>query len=190
MTIKEDKKALRIQMLNRLKDNNNKYEKENCILAKLIETNEFKNASSIGVTLSMQHEFETRWLIRYAQLKGKEVYVPFCDYKNKKMTFVKYTSPTDVVQDNFGIDIMNHKLENGTHPDLIIVPGVIFNHDGYRIGYGGGYYDKFLSKYHGTTISLLFEMQLGNVITEDHDIPVQMIITENQIIKMESTNGQ
>ena len=68
--------------------------------------------------------------------------------------------------------------------DLIIVPGVAFDKCGYRIGYGGGYYDRFLSNLdHVTKISLAFNMQLIDKIPTDHfDIPVNYIITEKEII--------
>ncbi|WP_414042925.1 5-formyltetrahydrofolate cyclo-ligase [Macrococcus animalis] len=185
MTIKSEKKEIRLAMLERLKSNHNKIEKETSIKQTFINQDVFKNAQSIGITMSMEHEFDTRWLIDYAKKYGKKVYVPFCDYKSKQMHFVRYTSDEDIVKDSFGIDIMNHQLEYDTYPDLLIVPGVVFNEKGYRIGYGGGYFDKYLSHFKGKTVSLIFELQFGEVLIENHDIPVQMIITEDRIINNE-----
>lgn len=182
MTIKSDKKELRLAMLAQLKHNQNKTEKEDSIIHTFINEDVFRNANSIGITMSMNHELDTRWLIEYAAGLGKKVYVPYCDYKTKQMHFVRYTSEEDIVKDSYGIDIMNHQHEVGTQPELLVVPGVIFNEGGYRIGYGGGYFDKFLSHYTGQTVSLIFEVQLGEVLIEPHDIPVSMLITEKRKI--------
>ncbi|MCU7556844.1 5-formyltetrahydrofolate cyclo-ligase [Macrococcus capreoli] len=186
MTSADEKKKLRNAMLKKLNHQEDKYLKENKLIKQLIVHPKFEQAQSIGITLSMAHELDTRFVIRYAQLMGKAVYVPFCDYKEKQMYFVQYTDPNDIIQDSFGIDIMAHTKRKGAHPDLLIVPGVVFNQDGYRIGYGGGYYDKFLSQYAGSTISLVFEIQMDDVIIEQHDIPVETIITENRIIEVEA----
>lgn len=184
MTITQEKKTRRLAMIEQLKQIENKYEKENQIIKSLMAHPKFKAAESIGITLSMDHELDTRFLIRYAQLLDKKVFVPCCDYKTKVMSFVKYTRPSDLVKDSYGIDVMQHHIEEGTSPELIIVPGVIFNEQGYRTGYGGGYYDKYLSAYNGNTISLAFDIQLDEVLVESHDIPVQTIITEKRIIEV------
>lgn len=182
MTIKSEKKQLRLAMIDKLKSNPEKIKSEEIILQRFIREDLFKDAKSIGITMSMGHELDTRWLIDYAIKQGKKVYIPYCDYKTKQMHFVRFTSNDDIVKDSFGIDIMNHQQESGTQPEVVVVPGVIFDEDGYRIGYGGGYFDKFLSQYSGQTVSLVFEFQLGEVLIESHDIPVSMIITEHRII--------
>lgn len=174
------KKELRKSTKNQLKSLTDKYAKENLIIEKLMQHQQFKNAQSIGITLSMEHEIDTRFIIRYAQLLGKTVFVPKCDYSEKQMYFTYYTSPDDMVKDSFGIDVMKHDDGNNEQPELLIVPGVRFNESGYRIGYGGGYYDKYLSTFEGHTISLVFEVQMGDVIIEPHDIPVAYIITEER----------
>lgn len=67
--------------------------------------------------------------------------------------------------------------------ELLIVPGIVYNKSGYRIGYGGGYYDRFLSTYLGLTMSLAFDMQVNDeVVREQFDLPVDRIITESATI--------
>lgn len=174
------KKELRKATINQLKSLTDKYTKENMIIERLIKHQHFKDAESIGITLSMDHEMDTRFIIRYAQMLGKTVFVPKCDYSKQQMYFTYFTSVEDIVEDRFGIDVMKHDDGKNEQPALLIVPGVRFDESGYRIGYGGGYYDKYLSTYEGHTISLVFEAQMGEVIIEPHDIPVAYIITEER----------
>src|SRR5699024_12883003 len=68
--------------------------------------------------------------------------------------------------------------------DLIVVPGVVFDKVGYRIGFGGGYYDRFLADYQNETVSLLHTEQLVDCIPIDsHDIAVNHLLTEKGLVK-------
>jgi len=70
----------------------------------------------------------------------------------------------------------------------LIVPGLVFNEKGYRIGFGGGFYDRFLADYHGKTVSLAFDFQVMKEIpTESFDLPVQIIITNERVIRTDET---
>ena len=74
---------------------------------------------------------------------------------------------------------MNHvntKTEISNELDLLVVPGVAFNDSGYRIGYGGGYFDKFISTYNQPTMSLIYDFQLSDFKVETHDQPVEKLI--------------
>ena len=65
--------------------------------------------------------------------------------------------------------------------DLQIVPGVVYSDEGFRIGFGGGYYDRYLTDYEGDRVSLAFEIQTSQEVPiEEHDIPVNKIITEKR----------
>ena len=67
------------------------------------------------------------------------------------------------------------------------MPGIVYNKTGYRIGYGGGYYDRFLRSYMNHTMSLAFECQLSDeVIPNAFDLPVDKIITNKQMIHCKS----
>jgi 5-formyltetrahydrofolate cyclo-ligase len=66
----------------------------------------------------------------------------------------------------------------------LIVPGVVFDLSGFRIGYGGGYYDRFLSNYDGPTISIAFDEQLIEIVpSENFDVPVQLLITDKRRVE-------
>ena len=75
-------------------------------------------------------------------------------------------------------------LDNYSSIDLVVVPGVAFDHAGNRLGMGAGYYDRFLARaIHAKTAGVIWDVQLVSaVIREDHDVPVQYVITEQQIL--------
>lgn len=155
------------------------------ILDRLISTGVLQEAQTIACTMSNFPEVETRDLIRYLWKNQKTVVVPKCDVKSKKMYFYAIDSFEQLEVVYAGIEEpvpALSKLVDEAAIDLVIVPGVLFNREGYRIGFGGGYYDRFLSKYEGKTISLAFDEQvLDEIPVEAHDLPVQMIITDAQI---------
>ena len=62
--------------------------------------------------------------------------------------------------------------------DLIHVPGLVFTTEGYRIGYGGGYYDRYLEHFSGHTLSTTYPCQIQDFIPEKHDIPVQEVLID------------
>ena len=68
--------------------------------------------------------------------------------------------------------------------DLLFVPGLSFETKGYRLGHGGGYYDRYLAQYQGETVSLAFPVQVVDEIpVEPFDIPVQKIVTNKWVIE-------
>lgn len=162
-------------------------EKSNLINEQLFELKEFKHASMIAITMSRLTEVETRSIIEWCWSIGKSVAVPKTNSKEKTMEFRKITSFNQMEIVYLDIEEPVLSLTERVHPteiELIIVPGVVFSHTGYRIGYGGGYYDRFLQDYSGVTVSLAFEVQvLERVPKERHDLGVQKIITEERVIE-------
>jgi 5-formyltetrahydrofolate cyclo-ligase len=68
--------------------------------------------------------------------------------------------------------------------DLLIVPGLAYTRDGFRLGFGGGYYDRYLPQYKGKSISLAFHFQvIPHFPLEEHDIAVSKLITNEEVIK-------
>lgn len=108
------------------------------------------------------------------------------------MDFYEVKSRDEITKDEKNILIPDSSNEHNNQVDLLLVPGLIFNEEGYRTGYGGGFYDRFLENFKGETVSLLFDEQFGQVITESHDLPVDTLITPTQIInaKENRTNGK
>ncbi|MDF2945699.1 MAG: 5-formyltetrahydrofolate cyclo-ligase [Bacillales bacterium] len=148
---------------------------------KLFATESWSNSKNISITLSTELEIDTYAIIRKAWEQGKNVSVPATDVLTKSMTFYNINSFDNLKTTKFGIKEPdeNHEESKIENFDLIIVPGVYFNKRKYRIGYGGGYYDRFLPKVKATKISLAYDFQVDEIFVEDKfDYPVDTIITE------------
>ncbi len=185
-----EKKIIRDQILgNKSKIDNISLESySDSIIGKLYNTEYYKTAKTIMTFISFGAEVNTHDFIKMSIKNNKRIVVPITVPSTREL---KLSEVLDFNELEIGFyDILTPKEEfiryvDPSEVDLIIVPGVAFDMEGYRIGYGGGYYDRFLSKLdHITKISLALDMQLiDNVPREDFDIPVDYIITENQIIK-------
>src|SRR5699024_2740845 len=105
-----------------------------------------------------------------------KVFVPETNYKNKTMSFKELDNLSNIAPDDKGINYVTSDTEITNDLDLLIVHGVVFNNKGYRIGYGVGYFDKFLSQHLQLTISLIYDFQINDFEIEAHDQPVQKLI--------------
>lgn len=121
-----------------------------------MQTAEWQNAKTIATTISNLFEVPTEPIIQAAIKAGKTVYLPKT-MPHRQMAFLPFTGYDDLVTSSFGIPEpeYNAQLVN-QQPDLVLVPGLAFAGDtNYRVGFGGGYYDRFLAKYTGKTIALV-----------------------------------
>ena len=136
----------------------------------------YQGAKTIATYLSFPHEFQTQELIEQALKDGKEVLIPKT-YPKGRMEFVVY-HPQQLVKTSFGLlePQGNMEVVDASQIDLIHVPGLAFTTEGYRIGYGGGYYDRYLENFAGHTMSTIYPCQIQNFNSEDHDIPVQEVL--------------
>lgn len=184
-----DKSTSRKEMLAKLKAmpegvHREKIEK---IIQRLAEDPIFVNAATIGMTISAFPEVDTSQLIDYCWSVGKKVAVPKCIPSTRGMDFYILTDYSEL--ENVYMKLLEPRIDKSRYVspneiDLMIVPGVVFSKSGYRIGFGGGYYDRYLSAYNGDTVSLVFEIQMvESMPVENHDIPVQQLITENEWIE-------
>ena len=136
----------------------------------------YQEAKVIATYLSFPHEFQTQGLIDQALKDGKKVLIPKT-YPKGRMGFVVY-NPQQLKKTSFGLLEPQGDLEvvDTSRIDLIHVPGLAFTTEGYRIGYGGGYYDRYLENFAGQTMSTIYPCQIQNFNSEDHDIPVQEVL--------------
>ena len=136
----------------------------------------YQEAKIIATYLSFPHEFQTQGLIEQALKDGKKVLIPKT-YSKGCMDFVVY-DPQQLVKTSFGLLEPQGDLEvvDASQIDLIHVPGLAFTREGYRIGYGGGYYDRYLENFAGQTMSTIYPCQIQIFNPDSHDIPVQEVL--------------
>lgn len=148
----------------------------------------FKQAATIGITISTELEWGTYAIIEKAWEQGKTIASPKCVVKTKEMHYYAWNHRSQIQPGYAGINEPIPKMTKQIHNhdiDLLIVPGVIFDKHGYRIGYGGGYYDRMLADYKGITLSLCSERQIVEQIPrEEYDLPVEQIITEKRMLNV------
>lgn len=175
----ELRKDMKMLLKNMTEEDYCKYSSE--IKEKLISSHQWYEAKTIGITISTDREVDTRLIIEEGWKQNKTIVVPKCIPEKKQLVFYKITSFSEV-EDSFyslkePITAITSQVDKA-NIDLIIVPGLIYDKEGYRVGFGGGYYDRYLKNYHGDTIALAFKFQItGHVPKEDHDIPVGKIIS-------------
>lgn len=159
----------------------------------LFTTPAFQNARTIGITISTEIEWDTYTIIEKAWREGKIIASPKCVVKTREMYYYAWNHQKQIQTGYAGIkEPIPQKTKRILHSDidLLIVPGVVFDTDGYRIGYGGGYYDRMLADYSGATISLCSERQLIQQIPrESYDLSVEQIITEERTIDTARQNS-
>lgn len=153
---------------------------------RLFETDLWKEAKTIGIYLSFGNEWDTRLIIEEAWQAGKKTVIPKTIPDVKGMEFYQIDNYSEVKKGHFGIQepiIEQTTYTDKDEIDLLVVPGLVFSEDGYRIGFGGGYYDRFLTDFIHPTISLVWSGQLIDYVpTNQYDLPVQYILTEKGII--------
>lgn len=177
------KSEIRSMILKRLKEmpiKERKLETQR-IINKFLNLNEYHSAETIGVTISNSPEFDTHQLITNMLADGKHVFCPRT-YSHRQMKFIEVTSNTNFDRSSFGIwePIENTQSIVNNQPDILIVPGLCYaieNHQ--RVGFGGGFYDRFIKKYNGYTVSLALSVQMVDHVewnVEPTDMPIDQII--------------
>ena len=176
------KEYIRKEMLGKLRDlpaqDRIRMEKE--LTKAVCSSQEWKASKTIGVTWSNFPEIDTHTIIKNGLEEGKRMVVPYSG-KNRVMTFHEYSPDIAMAKSKFGIMEPVDK-SNPVPPgeiDLLLVPGLAFSETGFRIGFGGGYYDRYLAAYNGHTLSVLFPVQLfkkPHWEIEAFDVPIQKLL--------------
>ena len=151
---------------------------------RLKELKEFKNSTRIYVYHAFRNEVDTSNIIQYGFEHNIDICLPKIHHKT--MDFYKITSLEQLTEGYMGIFEPNEKARKVEfHHGIVIVPGTAFDKQCNRMGYGGGYYDRFLFKNPTLTkIGIAYDFQIFDTIpVESYDIPMDYVITENTTIK-------
>jgi len=166
-------------------------EKSAKIKHRIFEMALFRNAQTILFYVSYDNEVYTHDMIKESMSMGKTVVVPKSVTKDNTLILSKLIDWNDLEVGAY--NILEPKQESIKEVpvesiDLILVPGVVFDIHGNRIGHGKGYYDRLLNDTQNVPhIGLAFEFQIVDAVpTEGHDLPVDIIVTEKRIIDCKS----
>lgn len=158
------------------------------IMELVASTTYYKNAGTIMCFVSFGSEMDTSMIINKALEDGKRVAVPIAVHETKELIPSVIASMDELEPGYFNILTPKSEFIRPIEPneiDLVLVPGVAFDHHGYRVGYGGGFYDRFLTRIRKDTkkIAIGFSLQiLDQVPRESFDLPVDMIISEKGLL--------
>ncbi len=170
--------------------------KSAAIAEKLMATAEYKKAKVVLFYAAKGNEVATGKMIEKALKEDKKVLLPITNTAAKEIEISEITNYTsDLKKGAFGIMEPNRKTAPVVGKiDAVIVPGVAFDKEGHRLGYGHGYYDKLLHKLAGKNtglvkIGLAYDCQVVEKLPrESHDHPMDVIVTESCVIKCVDAN--
>ncbi len=155
------------------------------VLSRVTRLDQYTNADLLLVYVSTAIEVDTRKLIERALQDGKRVGVPRCVPNTRNMEFYEITSLDELTPGTFGVDEPQPDPQRllPTNPGgLCIVPALCYDEYGYRLGYGKGYYDRFLATYTGITVGICYAACVRHSLVHGRfDRPVELLVTERYI---------
>jgi len=159
--------------------------KSDLILERLVQTSYFLQAFTMMIYVSFLSEVMTEKLINYALGKQKSITVPTVDLAKHQLILSKIKHYDELVPSTYGIkEPQQLRIINPDQVELFILPGVAFDEQGIRLGYGGGYFDRLLTTKNGSQelIGIAYELQIQKELPfTHHDISVDTVITEKKI---------
>lgn len=156
------------------------------IFDKAVSLKEFKEAEVIHIYASMseRNEVDTFSIINYALKKNKRVFVPVM-MEAGKLKHCEIDSTSSLKKNSWGVpEPVDQNLLDEINPDLSFIPMVAGDLQKNRLGYGKGYYDRFLASTNTVKAGLLFEKQLSDesIPVDSYDVSLDILITEKRIL--------
>ena len=181
-----EKKIIRKFLINRRKQLSGDYEKKNMSHVHLRPLLNNINSDYVGSYVDYNFELSTNSLNKYLIEKNINICLPKINSQSKEINFFKFSTGTKLIKNKYNIlepEVTNEII----FPKLVLVPLLAFNESGFRLGYGGGFYDKYFSSQEEKDIirvGLGFSFQKVNQIPiESHDQKVDWILTESYLYK-------
>lgn len=183
-----EKEALRKFLINRRSELGPSIDFQSNILNNIKPLIEEIENEYIGTYISFRNELDTKKLNQYLLERELNLALPAMDSKAKEINFFMYHKDTELVENKFSILEPKNK-DKVIFPKIILIPLLGYSKSGFRLGYGGGYYDKYLSK-NGIgdvkKIGIAFSFQeVEEIPVEDHDERLDWILTEKHLYKVQ-----
>lgn len=187
-----DKKTIREDILRKRDsiDPEIRLKKDNMIMDKVLSSPDFEKAKTILYFASFRSEVATLPHIEGALKRGKRIVLPKVDNIERRLILYEILDTKEIKPGFMGIpepEAVPERQRDINDVDLVIMPGVAFDPDGNRLGYGAGYYDKLLAglKRDIPLIAIAYEEQIVNALpSEDHDVRVNKIVTDKRVIQV------
>lgn len=164
------------------------------IIKKVMSLDEYKRADVLFTYVSLKNEVDTFPLIFAALKSGKRVAVPRCIEGKPLMEFYFIHGRSDLESGSFGILEPIRKPERlcTIRKGFCVLPGLTFDRKGSRLGYGSGYYDRFLQKFEGLKVGVCFSPLLSEkpLPTGRFDVPADIVVTDKEIIRVQKTPAE
>ena len=181
-----EKKILRKFLINRRKHLSRDYEEKNMSHVHLRPLLNNMNSDYVGSYIDYNSELSTNAIHKYLIEKNFNICLPKIDYQTNEINFFKYSTGTKLIKNKYNI-LEPETTNEIIFPKLVLVPLLAFNESGFRLGYGGGFYDKYFSSQEEKDIikvGLGFSFQKANQIPiESHDQKLDWILTESYLYK-------
>ena len=136
--------------------------------------------------ISKDIEVDTSEIINAALKSGKKVAVPLCDTEDTTMEFYYIRSYDDLKNGCYGLlepDADKCPKAAPSDAPVMIVPGLVFDRSGYRLGFGKGYYDRYISEYKGLTVGICYSKYIEQALPLGRfDRPIDVVVTDKYII--------
>ena len=184
----ETKDAIRQRMRNRWRDLPDGWQDQRNarIDENVVRLQEFRTAAVIAAYLALPDEVSTAALIASAGKAGKTVCVPALDSDRNEYRFAKLGADTRLATGPFRVrEPASPNWLDIASCDLVLAPGVAFDRTGRRLGHGYGFYDRLLKNAPGVRAGIAYSFQVvDELISEAHDIPMDMVITEHGVLRV------
>ena len=181
---KVDARKIAKEILLSLSTDKRNYQEE-LILDYLRQLPEWTEAKIIALTKSMSIEFSLGKVVKLARNMNKKIVVPVT-LPHRQMKFAFWDEKTQFQKNSFGVEEPIQPIwVDKEQIDLVIVPGLAYSKKGERLGFGGGYYDRFIEQQNFSTISLAYQEQVYEEAVwnvEIFDQTVQILITKEGVI--------
>ena len=190
--IREKKNALREEYRKKRSDLDmqQRQQKDEAIAKRFLSSISYRNAGVVLLYASTDEEIETYTIAHQALADGKTIAYPRCVAQDKRMVFHTVHSLAQLQDGAYGLfqpaqtqPVYDYESRAEADHAVAIVPGVVFDRDGYRVGYGKGYYDRFLRAFFGVKVGLAYsDHVLRTVPRGRYDLNVDMIVTEKGVL--------